>query len=284
MAGKPGKCPHCDTRFLIPQLEADEPAAPAGPPTAASGVTGGSGVRQGTAGRGESIVFFCPNGHKLNGPPSLRGKLGLCPHCQSKFRIPTEDEAPAPPAPATSASDAGATEIRVSTLAAAASLASQTKSAAASKRPSPPPAPPAPQGPFVDEAPHAEIMEDDDLDVVMGRALESEADPVDEESEGRENGNAWHELPPPVTDTSRWCELFGWLWTQRDMGSVVDLRLKNGQVFQPTWFAPTLSDGQVGVFGVQADDGSYGITALHWDQIERLDVRGCEQLPFDRFE
>jgi hypothetical protein len=41
---------------------------------------------------GEIFVFLCPNGHKLNGPPSLRGKAGQCPHCGARFRIPTEEE------------------------------------------------------------------------------------------------------------------------------------------------------------------------------------------------
>jgi len=40
----------------------------------------------------EQIVFLCPNGHKLNAPPSLQGRAGQCPHCGAKFRIPLLDE------------------------------------------------------------------------------------------------------------------------------------------------------------------------------------------------
>jgi hypothetical protein len=38
------------------------------------------------------IVFLCPNGHRLNGPASLEGKPGQCPHCGTKFRVPSRDD------------------------------------------------------------------------------------------------------------------------------------------------------------------------------------------------
>ena len=40
----------------------------------------------------ESIVFLCPNGHKLNAPARLQGHAGQCPHCGAKFRIPLPEE------------------------------------------------------------------------------------------------------------------------------------------------------------------------------------------------
>jgi hypothetical protein len=46
----------------------------------------GKGMGSGT------FMFLCPNGHRLNGPPSLKGKAGQCPHCGVRFRIPTDDE------------------------------------------------------------------------------------------------------------------------------------------------------------------------------------------------
>ena len=36
------------------------------------------------------ISFQCPNGHQLNGPPTLLGQLGQCPRCGVKFRIPND--------------------------------------------------------------------------------------------------------------------------------------------------------------------------------------------------
>jgi hypothetical protein len=85
MVGKPGKCPKCQSMFLVPeplQAPADDGAA------SKSSVEPGAGT----------ITFLCPNGHKLSGPRTLQGKAGQCPHCGSKFRIPEieEQQAPAP--------------------------------------------------------------------------------------------------------------------------------------------------------------------------------------------
>lgn len=251
-AGQAGKCPHCGTRFLIPQLASDDDDATANTKT----VTAPSPPKP-TSARVESIVFTCPNGHKLNGPASLRGKLGLCPHCQTKFRIPALE------IPST---DSRLPEER-SAGTASPSLGASSGSA---------------KLPEDDDTPLAEILDEEDLEVIDGR-------PLDEESGGESDQptdtfRPWQETPPVATDTSRWCELFGWLWSQRDTRSTVELRLRNGDVFRPSWYSPSMSDSQIGVFGVATENGTYGMTVLRWELVERIDVRGCSQLPTERFE
>lgn len=110
LVGKAGRCPKCSTAFVVPAPDSEELSFPTLlPPTGGSSnkltnVMGsspqlqiplGSGIREGNPSgvrpRQDVFVFLCPNGHKLNGPPSLKGKLGQCPHCGAKFRIP-EDE------------------------------------------------------------------------------------------------------------------------------------------------------------------------------------------------
>jgi hypothetical protein len=111
LAGKQGKCPKCGTAFVVPTLEelasdngeephegpksdggsAEPPAT--GPGSDVGGAAGptpglGSGKNLGT----DVFVFLCPNGHKLNGPPSLKGKPGKCPHCGARFRIPSDED------------------------------------------------------------------------------------------------------------------------------------------------------------------------------------------------
>jgi hypothetical protein len=238
MAGRAGKCPHCGTRFLIPQREGS--ARSAGGSPAAGGSTAGT--------RSEQIVFFCPNGHKLNGPATLRGKLGLCPHCQTRFRIPAEPEA-------------------------------------------------------ADAAPSSELV-DEDGEVIEGRPLDEGAEgggegpsddaegaaegaPTSETAETSEPETApapWQAPAPESTDSSRWLELTRWLWSQRDSRSAVELRLRNGSTLQPAWFSATLSDGRIGVFARQTEEGLYDIAAIAWEQIEQVDVRGCEELPSGLFE
>jgi hypothetical protein len=122
LAGKPGKCPKCNLPFVVPRPDAVQPAAapapvaeapaPTGVPAEATApVASNSGALSGSAiataastpetpamgsgtglPAGEVFVFLCPNGHKLNGPPSMKGKAGKCPHCGARFRIPTDEE------------------------------------------------------------------------------------------------------------------------------------------------------------------------------------------------
>ena len=85
-AGRPGKCPKCGEKFVIPQPGASSPTQLAKGGASPPPIEEGSGIG------GNTIVFLCPNGHKLNGPRSLQGRPGECPHCGSKFRIPDYDE------------------------------------------------------------------------------------------------------------------------------------------------------------------------------------------------
>ena len=92
LSGKPSKCPKCGTPFIVPQpgeaVQVED----------TSGTASGSRVMA-SAGSGtnlphadEIFYFLCPNGHKLNGPPSMKGKAGRCPHCDARFLIPTDEE------------------------------------------------------------------------------------------------------------------------------------------------------------------------------------------------
>jgi len=91
LAGKPGKCPRCGTTFLVPQ--------PSEATASESNIGSGGSVIMPASGSGTNLVhaeeiffFLCPNGHKLNGPPSLKGKAGQCPQCGARFLIPTDEE------------------------------------------------------------------------------------------------------------------------------------------------------------------------------------------------
>jgi predicted nucleic acid-binding Zn-ribbon protein len=140
LAGKTGKCPKCSSAFVVPTLEelaaaesagatAEKEASASNPeegkrdtagetlasksgvgksdvgksgPVSGSKIGQGSGV--GSAKDSNIFVFLCPNGHKLNGPPSLKGRPGQCPHCGARFVIP-EDDIPEDDIPTGSAED-----------------------------------------------------------------------------------------------------------------------------------------------------------------------------------
>src|SRR5262249_18314295 len=91
LAGKPGKCPKCDQPFIVPQPD-ELGVDPATVAAASSAVTPAMGSGKNLVSSGEIFVFLCPNGHKLNGPPSLKGRPGQCPHCKARFLIPTDED------------------------------------------------------------------------------------------------------------------------------------------------------------------------------------------------
>ena len=92
LSGKPSKCPRCGMPFIVPQpgeaVQVEDTAGAA----AASGVRSASASGTNLPHAQEIFYFLCPNGHKLNGPPSLKGKAGKCPICDARFMIPTDEE------------------------------------------------------------------------------------------------------------------------------------------------------------------------------------------------
>lgn len=328
LAGKPGKCPHCGMRFLIPTLDeiaqgtADEVLPSSGKSTVTSTTTGTSeppptepartvpprslpprteSPRTPAAANApnatrpnerlasavadkavETIYFTCPQGHKLNGPSGLRGKLGKCPHCATQFRIP---------------SDATATPHGAANVTSAPTTS----------------APPAPQPPTPsrhaahhgvatsgstldvdDDIAEGRLVDDADLHGDLGReptrddsvasrtspSIPSEAELASESRVGR-MVMAWSD--PPPSDIAHLAQLFAWLWQQRDPNSIVELQLKDCGKFTPTWFSAELSQQEFGVFAGQDDDDHYTMTVIPWSGIERIELRHLEVIPLDLF-
>jgi len=115
LAGQSAKCPACGERFTVPspggEASASSPApgdnedvVPVQATASGSSLVSGlaSGVLAGHATGADEIEFLCPNNHLLHGKADIQGRPGVCPQCQSKFRIPTYDhwETPAEPSPA----------------------------------------------------------------------------------------------------------------------------------------------------------------------------------------
>jgi len=84
--GKAGQCPRCQARFIVPPLDV-QPAhdvTSSGHEQAASTAD----PDQEPQPDADKFMFLCPNGHKLVGSVSHRGRPGQCPHCNSRFLIP----------------------------------------------------------------------------------------------------------------------------------------------------------------------------------------------------
>jgi hypothetical protein len=114
LAGKAGKCPHCQAKFRIPLPEGaatggdsaasnvsvavETAPAPSGKSTAVAPPADAPLLRaydpdQDAAPADDEIVFLCPEGHQLAGPATAAGQAEECPVCKSRFIVPSPDDA-----------------------------------------------------------------------------------------------------------------------------------------------------------------------------------------------
>jgi hypothetical protein len=268
LAGKKGKCPKCNTPFVVPNLEEMEELSPPGatsaPPEPADdrpaqeqepaaaaarsesgGATAAEGSREtpamgsgkGTAAApGEIFVFLCPNGHKLNGPPSMKGKAGQCPHCGARFRIPSDEDLELP-------------EEEV------------------------------PTGEAEEDVPEGQQFADDG-GFDFGRLAGGESQP-------EEPVEAFIEEPPvapPPPGASGLGYIVGRLWEQRVDGTELEIFLTEGEILAPDEFSEVLSSSDYGVFAVQEGDGSFAITVVPWSAVRRIGMRKMPDLPPQLFQ
>jgi hypothetical protein len=253
MAGKRGKCPKCQSAFVVPTLEelaaaeaeeAEEAAAaPAttaapelAPTSGAADPTSGDSVRMKPAmgsGKGlpagEVFVFLCPNGHKLNGPPTMKGKAGQCPHCGAKFRIPDDDE-PEEDVPTGQADD--------------------------------------------DEIASGQLDEDGGVGfrLPFGQLGEEVIDASVEEP-----------LAPPPPGAAGLGYIFARLWEQREEQTEVEIFLTEGEIMSPDKYSEILSSSDYGVFAIQEGDGNHSVTVIPWSAVRRVAVRKIADLPGEMF-
>ena len=78
--------------------------------------------------------------------------------------------------------------------------------------------------------------------------------------------------------------LFDKLWEEKQHGGVVELHVRDTGTLVPDWFEHRLSQDSHGLFAVQAADGTLTLTAVAWDSVSRIVVRGVVALPEGMFE
>lgn len=243
-AGKAGKCPKCGVAFRVPipppaegepegesaepgtaesAEEAHQPAA-----VAESAATSPPTARAAEGQPTDTVVFLCPNGHRLNGPRSMVGKAGQCPHCHSRFIIPDPDE------------------IEVEEA-------------------------------DDDEQPSAAI-ERPDLQLDFFRPPSVDELPIIdvEELPDKASASKSHLPEPPPPQQHPTAALLEQLWDYRLDGAKVELHLSDGKLLMPEGFAEKLSRGNHAVFAVREGSGACTLTAVSWDSIARIVVRGVE--------
>ncbi len=194
-----------------------------------------------------TIVFLCPNGHKLNCPASMQGRPGKCPHCGAKFIIPKEDEG--------DDSEAGEDEMFNEMLGDADEQAAACGAGESSATVMPPPL-----GNVSDTADGGGDLPFDFADLVPADA-------------GGTSANA-----------AAMAQLVARLWQHRGEQGVLEIHLRGGEKITPDWFSARFSQDGCGMFAVQDKDGRYTLTAVNWDAVERIAVRGVDELPEGMFE
>ena len=253
------------------------------------------------------IRFLCPNGHKIHCPDEQAGRSAKCPKCGVKFLIPDSSEV--------EDADAGGSDSRVDRPATGDSGSS---SAVTVDKPDEDlgeeemeflcpnghrlHGPPSLQGqpgkcpecgcrfrvPSYDDASEEDENEevedrislgamDTDISLPPGGGDESRVDDraglsleVEELPEG------W---PKDVSGTHPLGTLLASLWTGKPPGAVVELHLGDGEKIVSDRVAKTFLRGTHGVFAIENEDGTYTLTAVAWNSVTRIVVRGLKGLP-----
>jgi hypothetical protein len=303
LVGKAGKCPKCGTAFIVPSPE-EEPEPPntehaaehddnSGPGTSDSQTglapanqlgheasaefsSAASGSSSSQLGSGKSSVsskpkvetfyFLCPNGHKLNGPVTLKGKLGQCPHCGSKFHIPAdepeEEEASLTPTDeepeyhSVDENDDAFGGLNLDDLI--------------------PVSPPA-SAPEQEEVIEAELLD-------LPPTPEEESLAPEEPAGPSESFKHYH---PPELDEPEFAhplaEILKKVWASKTEEGEVELTLENNQKFLPDFFSPQLSKRDFAVFATY-DGVSYTLHSFPWSAIRHCTMTKIEDLPPGLFE
>jgi len=263
--GRPAKCPRCGVKFRIPEGAPVESEAAVADSTVSKPEFSDpalSDKKLPTAAASQprgQIEFLCPNGHRLHGPASLQGKPGQCPDCGSRFRIPIYEEV--------SAEEEAASQISLGRV---------------DGREGSDIGPPAATGVSAPES--AEIAAPSGKGPVPPAA--SPVPPAESPVPPAESPPPPEESPMPTTISNRLAAghdmhaLFVRLWEMRPKDAAIKLYLRDGETVVPHDFLKKLSEQtRQALFTSKESDGTITLTAVAWDSVVRVSVRGLKELP-----
>jgi hypothetical protein len=220
--------------------------------------------RQGTA----TIVFQCPNGHRISVPARLAGKRGACSKCGTAVVIPPATApavVPAMPSVSPTAESLVAGDDPVAGDEGTITLQSP-----------PPWIPPTAPRAVPDVHPAASAA---------SPRVPGTGPAADEPRSPAHPAAGLAGMLPVVSGAENATALLvARLWAERDHGGVVELHLVGGSVILPEWYEPRWSLGTHGLFASQAADGSVTLTAVSWESVQKVVVRQVEGLPDGMFE
>jgi len=271
-----------------------------------------------------SITFQCTNGHKLSCPDNLAGKPGKCPKCGAVFRVPelppaapnTVDGSPNPFSFLSQESDVNAPDMAARDDEGPESEEEQETGtqedelqigegpagadeivflcpnghrlhgpAALVGRPG---QCPHCQVRFLIPSPE-DVPDDDEVDgdQEASISLDEIRIQIDTGSRGSSPSGASGSkpvIPPPVATSHPLAAMLTRLWAAKTTNSSIELHLGDGKLLVPDEFARQNPVTNYGLFATREANGSHTLTAVSWDSIERITVRGLAQLPKEWFD
>ena len=73
--------------------------------------------------------------------------------------------------------------------------------------------------------------------------------------------------------------VFAQLWAEKPKDAILEIILRNGEVFKPDLYSKKLSLQNQGVFAVKEMDGTYSIIMVEWDALSHVQIRKMRDLP-----
>ncbi|MGA2798509.1 MAG: hypothetical protein ABSE63_13085 [Thermoguttaceae bacterium] len=73
--------------------------------------------------------------------------------------------------------------------------------------------------------------------------------------------------------------LFAQLWAEKPKDAILEIILRNGEVYKPDLYSKKLSLQNQGVFAVKEMDGTYTIIIVSWDALSHVQIRKMHNLP-----
>jgi hypothetical protein len=217
------------------------------------------------------IIFFCSRGHRIVVDAEFAGKKGNCSKagCGVPVVIPVPPDSSPAPKPSSLA------DIVVT----------DSDSTAAEAVPEPPAETPVFDlgAPVAAAEPVAQAAEPEPPAFDFSGGEPGVAAPaLDLGFEGPAVAGDWAaDLAEIDNPTAR---LVARLWLERAHGGVVEVHLSGGSVIMPEWFDARWSSGTHALFAAQAADGTITLTAVAWDQIQKVVVRQVQGTPDGMFE
>jgi hypothetical protein len=194
------------------------------------------------------IEFLCPNNHRIRCPDDQAGNAAKCPKCGVKFVIPSNGN-----------SDSEATDPANKQVLEDELLNSMSDSHLADSR-------------VALDAPRMREPEESSGVVIQ---------PLKPSSSIKTSAATSARLTGSASATCSMAKLFATLWAEKPKDAILELIMRNGEVYKPDMYSRKMSLQQQGVFALKEMDGSFTLTAVSWDALSHIQIRKLRSLPSD---